>query len=184
MKLRWILLLAGAVSGLSGLYAQGGPLSADEILQQAMQQASKEKKNVFIIFHASWCVWCHRMDSAINDKSCKKFFDHNYVIRQLVVDEHANKKNLENPGAAELRTKYNGDNQGIPFWLIFDKDGRLLADSQVRPDGKGLDTRGQNMGCPAAGPELDSFIDVLKKTSRIKKSEITAIKKRFRQNAN
>jgi thiol-disulfide isomerase/thioredoxin len=182
MKLRLLLLLASTLLGLSTLYAQHGPLSADEILQQAIQQASKENKNVIIIFHASWCGWCHKMDNSINDKSCKRFFDDNYVIRHLVVDESRDKKNLENPGADELRTKYNGDNQGIPFWLIFDKDGTLLADSQLRPKGKGLDTRGQNVGCPAAAQEVDHFIEVLEKTSHITQSEIAAIKKRFRQN--
>jgi thiol-disulfide isomerase/thioredoxin len=182
MKLCLLLVLASTQLGLSTLYAQHGPLSADEILQHAIQQASKENKNVIIIFHASWCGWCHKMDNSINDKSCKRFFDDNYVIRHLVVDESRDKKNLENPGADELRTKYNGDNQGIPFWLIFDKDETLLADSQLRPKGKGLDTRGQNVGCPAAAQEVDHFIEVLEKTSHITQSEIAAIKKRFRQN--
>src|SRR5690242_9207413 len=98
--------------------AQPSPASADEILKEACQQAAKEKKNVFIMFHASWCVWCHRMDSSMNDPTCKKFFDDNYVIRHLVVDESKDKKNLENPGANEMRNKYGGDNQGIPYWLI------------------------------------------------------------------
>src|SRR6188474_91433 len=73
--------------------------TAGEIMEEALQTATKENKNVFIIFHASWCGWCHKMDSAINDKSCKDFFYKNYVIRYLVVDESRDKKNLENPGA-------------------------------------------------------------------------------------
>jgi thiol-disulfide isomerase/thioredoxin len=163
------------------LHAQQ-PLAAHDILQQAMTQAATEKKNVLIIFHASWCGWCHKMDSSINDKSCKKFFDENFVIRHLVVDESRDKKNLENPGAYELRTKYHGDNQGIPYWLIFDKDGNLLADSQARPDGAGLDSKGDNVGCPASEKEVDYFIQVLKKTSHLTSEEQAAIEKRFRQN--
>jgi thiol-disulfide isomerase/thioredoxin len=180
MKLPFILGLISVLT-IATSHAQRA-LTADEIMQEALQRASSEKKNVLIIFHASWCGWCHKMDSSINDKTCKNFFDKNYVIRHLVVDESKDKKNLENPGADELRTKYNGDNEGIPFWLIFDKDGNLLADSQLRPLGASLEAKGENVGCPAAEKEVAYFIDVLKKTSRIKDSERVAIQKRFRQN--
>ena len=182
MKFRSILVTVTSLLIFSTAHTQRGPLSAGEIMQDAMRQAAKEKKNVLVIFHASWCVWCHKMDSSLNDKSCKKFFDDNYVIRHLVVDESKDKKDLENPGADELRTKYNGDGQGIPFWLIFDKDGILLADSQLRPEGVSLETKGGNVGCPAAENEVAQFIKVLKKTSHISKSEQAAVEKRFRQN--
>ena len=164
------------------LAAQTSPSSADHILKEAYQQAAKEQKNVLVIFHASWCGWCHKMDSSINDKSCKKFFDDNYVIRHLVVDESRDKKNLENPGADELRTKCHGDDEGIPFWLVFDKDGNLLPDSQIRAEGASLDTKGENVGCPAAEKEVVHFIEVLKKTSHITAAEQGAIQKRFRKN--
>jgi thiol:disulfide interchange protein len=35
--------------------AQAPPESADQIMKAAYQQALKENKNVFVIFHASWC---------------------------------------------------------------------------------------------------------------------------------
>jgi thioredoxin-related protein len=184
MKTASILIAAVSLLILSTAHAQRGPLSAGEIMQDALQQAAKEKKNVLIIFHASWCGWCHKMDSSINDKSCKNFFDDNYVIRHLVVDESKDKKNLENPGADELRTKYNGDDQGIPFWLIFDKDGNLLADSKMRPDGAGFDAPGDNIGCPASEKEVAAFIKLLKKTTKMSTEQEAAIVKRFRKNEN
>jgi len=165
-------------------FAQARPPSASEIMTEAMQTAAKENKNVFIIFHASWCGWCHKMDTSIDDKSCKEFFQRNYVIRHLVVDESRDKKDLENPGANELRAKYHGDDEGIPFWLIFDKDGHLLADSQIRPIGMSADGKGENVGCPATEKEVTYFIEVLKKTSRMSETEQAAVQKRFRQNEN
>jgi thioredoxin-related protein len=164
--------------------AQPGPLSATEIMREAMQTAVKQNKNVFIIFDASWCGWCHKMDTAINDKTCKDFFYKNYVIRHIVVDESRGSKYLENPGGDELRTQYHGDGEGIPFWLIFDKDGKLLADSQMRPTGADLDTKGENAGCPATEKEVAYFIEVLKKTSQMSEEEQAAIRNRFRQNEN
>ena len=155
--------------------------SADEILNKAYQQAANENKNVFVIFHASWCGWCHKMDKSMNDTVCKKFFDDNYVIAHLVVDESKDKKALENPGSSELRTKYYGDEQGIPFWLVFDKAGKLLADSKMRAAGAGPD-KGANTGCPANAEEVAYFIQVLKKTSNLNAEQLELIRKRFREN--
>ena len=161
--------------------AQPSAPSADEIFKDAYQEAAKENKNVFIIFHASWCGWCHKMDKSMNDETCKKFFEDNFVIRHLVVDESDDKKNLENPGADELRKKYYGDGQGIPFWLLFDKEGKLLADSKMRAGGAGPE-KGNNTGCPASEKEVAYFISVLQKTSGLNASQLEIIRKRFRQN--
>ena len=154
--------------------AQNRPVSADDILKEAYQTASKEKKNVFVIFHASWCVWCRKMDSSMNDQSCKDFFNKNYVVRHLTVYESADKKGLENPGAIDLLAKYHGTNQGIPFWLVFDKDGKLIADSDITP--------GINAGCPAKTEEVEHLIDVLKKSSSITQPQVEVVKKRFLAN--
>jgi thioredoxin-related protein len=161
--------------------AQQGPASAEQVLTEACQQAARENKNVFVMFHASWCVWCHRMDNSMNDTACKKYFDDNYVIRHLVVDETDDKKNLENPGAVELRKKYYGDGQGIPFWLIFDKDGKLLFDSKMRNNGDGPE-KGANTGCPANEREVAFFINILEKTSSLTAAQAEKIRKRFREN--
>lgn len=160
--------------------AQTAP-SANEILQQAYQQAAKENKNVFIMFHASWCGWCHKMDKSINDPVCKKFFDDNYVIAHLVVDESKDKIALENAGAAEFRAKYHGNGVGIPFWLVFSKDGKLLSDSKMRTAGQTA-SEGSNTGCPANAEEVAFFIDVLKKTTQLNAEQLEIIRKRFREN--
>ncbi len=183
MKLRLFVATAFFLVAITS-FGQSSPLSAKDILQGAQLQAAKENKKVFIIFHASWCGWCHKMENAINDKSCKDYFDKNFVIRYLVVDESKDKKNLENPGADELRSKYHGDDEGIPFWLIFDKDGNLVADSQKRPEGASMNTKGENIACPATESEVAYFISILQKTTQISEVEQIAIQKRFRQNDN
>lgn len=166
----------------TSVYSQKQVLSSDTILKRAYRSATLENKKVFIIFHASWCGWCHKMDSSLNDKACKQFFDNNYIIRHLVVYESKANKHLENPGAEEMLLKYKGKDQGIPFWLIFDKNGKLLADSQIRAEGEGLDVKGQNTGCPAEADEVKYFISVLRKTSTITESQLQVIEKRFREN--
>ncbi len=172
----WLVVIAAKAQ-------QPTPLSAGEILKQACQQAAKENKNVFVMFHASWCGWCHKMDKSMNDAACKKFFDDNYVTCHLVTDESMDKKNLENPGAAEMKIKYHGEGLGIPFWLVFDKDGNLLSDSKIRKEGEGPE-KGDNAGCPATEKEVSFFIDVLKKTSTLNSDQLEIIRKRFRENDN
>jgi thiol-disulfide isomerase/thioredoxin len=164
-------------------HAQQTPPSADEIMKEAYALAAKENKKIFLLFHASWCGWCHKMDASMNDKVCKNFFDDNFVIRHLAVFESPGKKNLENPGALQLLTKYNGAEDGIPFWLVFDKEGKLLADSKMRPEGAGAAAKGVNTGCPASKEEVDYFILVLRKTTTLNNEQLAIIEKRFRQNS-
>ena len=156
--------------------------SATEILNEANAQAAKENKNVFVIFHASWCGWCHKMDSSMNDPVCKKFFDDNFIVCHLVVMESKGKEHLQNPGAMALMNKYTAGNSGIPFWLIFNSEGKLLADSKIRPPGASLDAPGKNSGCPASEAEVANFIQVLRKTTSLKQEQLLTIQKRFRQN--
>jgi thioredoxin-related protein len=173
MKLSRLLLLLLISLSLKS-YAQAPSEPAEQILKEACQQAAKEKKNVFIIFHASWCGWCHKMDEAMNDPAVKTFFDKNYVIRHLTVYESKGKEALENPGALALLTKYGGNDQGIPYWLVFDKSGNLLADSQVSPK--------NNTGCPASKEEVAYFVQVLQKTASLTTPELAIIADRFRKN--
>ena len=171
MKQFFVSFLSAAIAVTS--LAQSTP-AAVAVLKEARVRAAKENKNVMVIFHASWCGWCHKMDTSLNDPSVKDFFQKNYVITHLVISELKDKKNLENPGAEELNKKWGGENQGIPFWVIMDKDGNILADSQRKP--------GENVGCPATEEEVAHFINVLKKTSPINDEQIAKVEKRFRRN--
>jgi thiol-disulfide isomerase/thioredoxin len=180
--MKHLLILFLLLNSFSRVDAQNTPLHADEVIKQASAQALKENKKVFLIYHASWCGWCHKMDTSLNDPSVKKFFDDNYVIRHLTIKESPQNKHLENPGAEALLEKYKGTNQGIPYWLIFDAQGNLLADSQERPDGAALNTKGKNTGCPASKEEVDHFIKVLRKTSPLNEEALEKIRVRFRRN--
>lgn len=150
-------------------------LTADEVLSAATREAAKTQKKVMVIFHASWCGWCHRMDTALADPVVKPYFDRNFVITHLTVYESEGKKNLENPGALELLTRYGGNDQGIPFWVILDSKGKLLADSFYEKD--------KNSGCPAQPQEVAYFVNVLKKHTAITETEATSVSARFARNA-
>ena len=182
MMLKRMMMFLLSVAMLNGVFAQTGTSAADIMLKEACKKAAKENKNVIVIFHASWCGWCHKMDSSMNDISTKKMFETNYVTIHFTVDEAKDKKQLETPGADAIRTKYHGEKVGLPFWLIMDKTGKLLADSRVRKPGESLDMPGENMGCPAAKDEVENFLKLLKSTSYLSDKQLEVIGERFRKN--
>ncbi len=153
--------------------------SAQDILSSAKKIAAKEGKNIFIMWHASWCGYCKKMDKLMNEISVKQYFDDSFVIEHLVVKENKDLKHLENPGAEVMLLKYNGDKSGIPFWVILDSKGEFLDDSFMRPDGVGYDQPGKNTGCPLMQNEVDHWIKVLKKTTDISEEGLDKIKNKF-----
>ncbi len=158
--------------GISSV-AQTAPPTTESILSAAYKKATQEKKNVFIIFHASWCGWCKKLDASMNDSTTKKYFDDNFVTVHLTVQETGKNKSLENLGAAELLAKYKGKEAGLPFFLILDKQSKLIGDSFLN---------NENTGCPANEKEVDYFISLLKKSSKINDAGLALIAKRFRLN--
>jgi thioredoxin-related protein len=178
LSLTFTILFSGVVNIANAQKAK----SSTEIMEAAYKQASKENKYILLIFHASWCSWCKKMDAAINDKSCKKLFEDNYCIVHLTVEENEKNKHLENPGAEEFKNKYNGGSSGLPFWLILDEKGKLLGDSYLRKDGQSTDIAGENIGCPAAENEVAAFCAILKRTSKLTDEELLIIEARFKKN--
>lgn len=154
--------------------------SAEKIMNEAFAQASKEGKNVIVMFHASWCGWCKKMDASFNDESCKDFFDKNYVITHLVVLESKGKENLENPGAKAIFDKYAGS--GIPFWLIYDSKGNLLEDALMPSVGRDGQPIKANIGCPASDAEVEQFVGKIRRTSKITEPQLQIIAERFKKN--
>jgi thioredoxin-related protein len=162
----------------TNMAAQQKAMPAGQILSVAYKQAADSNKNVLLIFHASWCGWCKKMDSAINDASCKKLFDDNYIIEHLTTNETADKKHLENLGAKEILAHYKAATSGLPVWLVLDKYGNLLGDSFIKEKGKAT----INIGCPANEDEVKKFVKTLKQTSKLTDKELCIIATRFRQN--
>jgi thioredoxin-related protein len=177
-----IFLLAIALIGSGISFAQETPAPADKVLESALKQAEKENKAVMIVFHASWCGWCKKFDASVNDASCKEYFDKSFIIKHLTILENGDMKKTENPGALELFEKNGGKGGGIPYFLIFDKTGKIVADSKYKKAGTVPEAKLSNMGCPAADEEVAAFIGILKKTSKITDKEAAAVTERFKKN--
>jgi len=168
------LVISFCLASFLQVSAQTKVPSAEEVLKPAYAKATAENKKLMVIFHASWCGWCKKMDASLADKSIQPLINRDFIITHLTVHESPGKKEMENPGAQQLMDKHGGANQGLPYWLVFDKNSTLLANSQYKP--------GENSGCPASEEEVAYFISVLQKTSSLNKEELELVRKRFRQN--
>ena len=77
------------------------PLPAAQLLSAAQKQAGKEHKNVLVMFHASWCGWCKKLEAVMDRPEYKKLLADNYVIVPLDVMENGPRK----PSKIPARTR-------------------------------------------------------------------------------
>ena len=141
---------------------------APSLIDKACKQATLEEKNIFLIFTNEGCGWCRRMIKNMNDESCKDMFEKNYIIIEMNVYYRDSTRNT--PGSMKMFHGYNTEKSGIPFWVILNHEGNLLEDSFGKND--------ENIGCPTE-KEMDEFLDILNRTSKLRKRELTTISKTF-----
>lgn len=182
MKGLSFLVLFFLIISTQEVNAQEKVANAIDIFDAALEKANHENKLVFIMFEASWCGWCKRMDKSMKVDSVKDYFSRNFVVAHMVVHESQKNKNLENPGALEMLEKYGGAQSGIPYWLIFNSKGELLADSRMPKDTYVLKGEGNNLGCPASKEEVAGFLYKLKHTTDLTAAELEEIRAVFRLN--
>lgn len=133
------------------------PRPANELVQEGVKQARAANKNLLVEFGASWCGWCHRFETFLDDSVAGKLMRDNFVVVHLTTLESKGKEALNNPGADRI-LKEMGATGGIPFFYVLDGSGKKLADSNIMPDGS-------NVGHPYTPEEIAAFDGFLQKTA-------------------
>ena len=156
----------------------GKPDSAQNILKAAIAEGRSSKKNIFLIFHATWCGWCKRLEAALESPEIKPIIDKNYIIARLDVQERGEKiQTHENPGGKEILANFGGTQSGLPFIVFLNKRGKMIANSNVMP-------KNQNIGYPGSKEEIAAFIKLLKQTAlHMTDKQRTVISKYLEKNA-
>lgn len=145
--------------------------SAFNILNSSLKEAKETYKPVMVIFHASWCKWCRKLEHALNSPELKKIINDNFVVAYIDVLEQKDKKEeLENPGGEKIMNDLGGKDAGLPFYAFLNAEGNRVADSKSMPGN-------QNIGYPASKEEIKIFTGLLKKSSdRLTNKQIAAVK--------
>jgi len=154
-------------------------LSANQIMVKAYDNAKKNDKKIFLIFEASWCSLCKKLYNKINEKEINEILSQEFIFQYLSVFETRN-KNLENSGAEKVLANYNGLESGIPYWLILDENGKVLANSKFGVENEALIGNGINIGFPNSEKEIHSFIYKLKHTTNLNPLQLKKIENYFK----
>jgi thioredoxin-related protein len=179
MRNRFSILFLIIIFSTTFLFAQTNkPDSAKSILSHSVELAKKSNKSVFVIFHASWCIWCKRLDAALESSELKKIFNDHFVIVHIDVLERKEKKDeLENPGGEKIMADLGGKDAGLPFYVFLNSDGKEIVNSKSMP-------KKQNIGYPAAKEEITTFVNLLKKSSSsLTKHQLAKVKDYLQKNA-
>jgi thiol-disulfide isomerase/thioredoxin len=125
-------------------------------LSKLEAKARFEHKNVLVVFHASWCGWCHKLDGLIEGQRFGKFFSNNYEILQVDVSEQPKDKALETPGGEDLSRQFGASGDGLPFFVAVSPKGQVIMNSK---NGQGT------IGYPSEPGEITFFSSFLRATA-------------------
>jgi len=99
------------------IYAPG--LDAHTEIKQAVALASKQHKNVLIVFGANWCYDCHVLDLAFHRPDVETVLQKSYEVVHVDVGEGNKNQDLMEQYQVPIK-------KGIPAIAVLDSDGKLL----------------------------------------------------------
>jgi thioredoxin 1 len=92
---------------------------ARQQIREALARASREHKNVLLLFGADWCYDCHVLDKAFRRPDIAAVLNPNYELVNVDIGE--GDKNLDM--AVEYQVPLN---RGVPAAAVLDSTGKLL----------------------------------------------------------
>ena len=165
MKTLAALLVVGLLN-ISGTGQTNTPDSptASQLLKDAEATASSQHRNILLVFSASWCAPCHRLQSFLNDPVISPIFDRYFV--KLIVDygEHTDDKRCKDTqGADELIDALHERETGVPLIVMLNSSGKPIVDSILPVYGRR--NNHANFGYPTSPTEIDWFLEMLRRAA-------------------
>jgi hypothetical protein len=103
------------------IYAPG--LNAHEEIEQAIATASKQHKNVLVVFGANWCYDCHVLDLAFHRSDLAGVLQRNYEVVHVDVGEGDKNQDIMQQYGVPMK-------KGIPALAVLNSHGKLLYSQQ------------------------------------------------------
>lgn len=166
------LLLPGAAPATTS-----APAPARDVIAAVRTRARSSGKAPLVLFHASWCGWCRKLERTLSLPEVKPIVEQHFELAWLDVQERGTKKALENPGGNEVLAEWGGAEAGLPFYAVLDAKGAVLASALMHgPDGRPSGAA----GFPGTAQEIDHFLWMVKKgASAITPSELETLRRAF-----
>ncbi len=112
--------IAGFSQDLSKFKLYNPAENAEEKINEAVRQAKKEGKHVFVQVGGNWCIWCARFhDFITTNKSIDSLVKANYIVYHMNYSE-------ENRNAGLLAKFHYPQRFGYPVFLVLDGNGKLI----------------------------------------------------------
>lgn len=96
---------------------------ARQQIHDAVVRATREHKNVLLVFGADWCYDCHVLDKAFHRPDVATVLNANYELVDVDIGE--GNKNLDVAAQYEVPL-----NRGVPAVAVLDSTGKLLYSQQ------------------------------------------------------
>lgn len=178
MRQLWALFVIGLLAngGHSQTRETEAPTTADHMLRAAEATASRQHKNVLVIFSASWCGPCHVLQLFLADPAVSPIFDKSFTKLILIHGERLyDNHHKDTPGADDLLDSLHDEGISLPAMVILNGDGKLLVDS-VRPV-YGPRNIHANIGFPEGPSGMEWFFEMLRQGApTLTASEIATIR--------
>jgi thioredoxin-related protein len=93
---------------------------AKTAIANAVKEAKKTNRHVFIQIGGNWCIWCARFEDFVTtDSSIDSLVKKNYVVYHLNYSKENENKNI-------LKDYKFPQRFGFPVFLVLDGEGKLL----------------------------------------------------------
>jgi thiol-disulfide isomerase/thioredoxin len=97
--------------------------SAAQVLRDATSIAKRDRKQVFLIFGATWCKPCKQAESLIRSNAVLPILNKYFVVSKLFTLPHS-KADAYNAGSEDLLKKITGTTM-LPSYAILDDNGKV-----------------------------------------------------------
>lgn len=157
-------------------YSQEQTHSNEGIINDALERAKVENKQVFVNYFSTECKISENMKKQMEDDTFLSIFNSSYIIVNIVVpkEETFNYVNCSNP----MKT-FSGNNCKeikFPFWYILDDCGNNTATSFKADE--------SNIGYPNTKESIHDFIEIIRNTSQFTEVKIDIIENSFKLASN